>query len=125
MSDKVKCVKSLTCTADIKLCRFSPDGAHLAVSTVDGAVIIWHTSTYDKVHTLTSHRSMLRCMTYSPSGHLLLTVSVDTSARLWLANDSYKLLATWYGPVNYAAFVTDNSIIVGEATGNKRLLLLP
>ena len=104
----------------LKAVTFSPDGLHLASATVSGLLTIWDTTRWCKLHSLVGHTSTIRDLKYSPDGCHLASVAVEMCLKVWNAKAGYKLETAWYGPTNKLAFVKDNVIMLGEATGNKR-----
>jgi WD40 repeat protein len=66
---------------------FSPDGRTLAIGGDDGSVRLWNTK--DPVHPValgdpvTGHTSGIATMTFRPRDHILATVSIDGTIRLW------------------------------------------
>ena len=101
---------------------YSPDGSHLASATNSGSVTIWDANTYLKLHSLLGHTSMIKDLCYSPGGSHLASVAVEMCLRVWDVRDAYSLKTAWYGPTNKMAFLKDDVILLGEATGNKRCI---
>jgi WD40 repeat protein/class 3 adenylate cyclase len=67
---------------------FSPDGSRLIVGSRWQATMrkpsrLWDVSKGIQIATFTGHRSDTNGAVFSPNGHLVATVSIDGSARLW------------------------------------------
>ncbi|KKD06417.1 WD-40 repeat-containing protein [Streptomyces sp. WM6386] len=57
---------------------FSPDGTRLAIVGEKGSVRIWHLSTGELRTVHTSHGQPVRTMAFSPDGHTLAVVDIET-----------------------------------------------
>ncbi len=75
---------------------FSPDGALLATAVhvapeeyepQMGIARILRVNGFNVLHTLTGHSNHVYSVDFSPDGQLLLTTSLDGTARLWNVND--------------------------------------
>ena len=71
---------------------------------------------------ITGNVSMIRDMAFSPTGSYLATVAVEMTLRVWDVGDGYSPKAVYYSPVNKLGFLTENELVVGEATGNRHYL---
>lgn len=58
-------------------------GEHLASGGYDGKVILWNTTTGNKVKSIDAHKKWIRRMTLSPDGKILASVADDMALRLW------------------------------------------
>ena len=108
---------------EIKQCLYSPDGAYLVTTDLTGKVKVWLVKKdYNHVKSLTGHVSMLRHMAFSPSGRYFATVAVEMSLRVWDVMNNFDMICAWYGPVNQFGFIAENVLVLGEATGNRRII---
>jgi WD40 repeat protein len=63
---------------------FSPDGKTLAIADQWNAVVIlWDTTSRQKIATLKGHASAVTAVAFSPDGRKLLSGSSDQSVKLW------------------------------------------
>ena len=108
---------------ELKFCLYSPDGAYLVTSDIDGCVKTWDAKNkYKFIKSLRGHVSLMRDMAFSPSARYLATVAVEMSLRIWDVENNFSLVCVWYGPVNQLSFISERLIILGEATGNRRMI---
>jgi len=99
--------------------EFSPDGKSLVYGSVSHTIHVWSVTngkaTLSTV--LTDHHSYISDIKFSPSGKFMLS-SAAFDLRVWDVSRGFQLVSVYYAPVNCAAFVNDNVILAGEATGN-------
>jgi WD40 repeat protein len=62
---------------------YSPDGRHLALGGIEGAVELWNTGTGRKVATFNGHAGLVRMVAFSPDGIRLASAGVDGTLRVW------------------------------------------
>ncbi len=70
----------------IQSVAFSPDGHSLAVSTEDGAVLLWRIQpghTIELLQQLRGHRGNVYHIVFSPNGHTIASSGADTTVRVW------------------------------------------
>jgi len=109
-------------TSTIKRVLYSPDGSTLTATTISGSVQIWQTRDgYATVDHFVGHVSSIRDVAFSPDSRYLATVAVEMSVFVWEVARR-RLKAAWYGPVSCLDFLSNDVMIVGEATGNRRCL---
>jgi len=70
--------------------RFSPDGSHLAVSTLDSTTV-FNCETWQPVHQLNGHVSTVTTLAYSPDGRHIATGGHDRSVRIFDADNGAEL----------------------------------
>ncbi|HEX4950403.1 MAG TPA: protein kinase, partial [Blastocatellia bacterium] len=70
----------------------SPDGKLLAVADKIAAVLLFDSTTGEKILTLKGHNSFVRRMAFSPDSKRLLTGATDQTARLWDLRTGQELL---------------------------------
>jgi len=64
--------------------RFSPDDKRLiSVGEFTNGAIVWDLETQSKIATLGGHERFCQYTEFSPSGKLILTSSIDNTARVW------------------------------------------
>ena len=65
--------------------QFSNDGSMLATASKDKTVVIYETTTYKILHTLSEHDSGVCYVAWSPDDSKLITCAQagDSSARVW------------------------------------------
>jgi WD40 repeat protein len=122
-SGSVKFIVELpTFTSTLKRVLFSPDGASLATTTISGSVQLWRTADgYASASHLVGHVSSIKDAAFSPDSRYLATAAVEMSVFVWDV-ERRRLKAAWYGPVSCLDFLSNDVIIAGEATGNRRCL---
>lgn len=69
----------------------SPDGRLLAIGRERGDVILWNLEKKEIERVISSHKSAITDIDFSPRDRYLLTTSRDKTARLWDLDDSRKL----------------------------------
>lgn len=107
----------------IKRCIYSPDNNYLVSTDLAGKTKVWLVKKgYSFVKNLIGHVSMMRDMGFSPSGRYLATVAVEMSLRIWDFSDNFNMVCAWYGPINQLGFIAENVLVLGEATGNRRII---
>ena len=62
--------------------QYSSDGAILVVATGIG-IWLYDTTTYQEIGLLTAHTSAVKCLAFSPGGHLLASADDDGTLLLW------------------------------------------
>ncbi|RAY16456.1 hypothetical protein DPM19_06185 [Actinomadura craniellae] len=62
---------------------YSPDGASLAIGSIDGGVLVCDPVTGQPLRTLQGHRDRTYAVTFGPAGGPLATGSADGTVRLW------------------------------------------
>jgi WD40 repeat protein len=106
----------------LKRVLYSPDGAELATTTISGSVQLWHAcDKYASTSHLVGHVSSIKDAGFSPDSRYLATAAVEMSVFVWDVARR-RLKAAWYGPVSCLDFLSNDVIVTGEATGNRRCL---
>lgn len=102
--------------------EFSPDGAWLASSSLDGTVRLWSTRTWNAARIL-NHGSEIHAIAFSPDGHLLVSGGYDRRLMFW-ETKSGKLLRAVKLPdwPNAIAFTPTGKVVAGCADGLVQLL---
>lgn len=96
---------------------FNPDGTLVVTANTDfaeGWATVWNLKTGEKVFTLPSNATVVRCAIFSPDGSTIVTTGDDQTAKLWNAETGEKIL-TFYGHTNSvsgAAFSPDGTQLV-------------
>ncbi len=62
---------------------WSPAGERLAISGLDGQVVIRSRASWDEVTRCEGHRKTVGCVVWSPDGRLLASCSHDRTIRIW------------------------------------------
>ncbi|MFN2297261.1 MAG: WD40 repeat domain-containing protein [Anaerolineales bacterium] len=90
----------------------SPDGARLAASGGDIAVI-WDPEIPAIEHVLVGHRREVHDIAYSPDGAILATSSLDGSVRIWDPDtgEALRVYETSSGGFNKMAFSPDGTLV--------------
>ncbi|KAG0244248.1 hypothetical protein BGX31_009529 [Mortierella sp. GBA43] len=69
--------------SEVLMCTYAPDGRTLAVALFDFTIIIYSTSTCEKLWTKCDHRRWITSIVYSPKNNQLASGSQDMTVRLW------------------------------------------
>ncbi len=88
---------------------FSPDGNRLLTAGSDGQCRLWDVSRRKPLREMTGHSSDIRFAAFCPNARVIVTCSLDKTARLWSAHDGAPLLDRSFalpheGEVHSAAF---------------------
>ena len=92
---------------------WSPDGKRLA--TIRGNYVsIWDAADGKELTTLRGHEGLVRTVSFSPDGKLMLTTSLDRTARVWNAETGEEVAAMrgHRGAVNTANFSPNGRRVV-------------
>lgn len=102
--------------------QYSPDGAWLASSSLDGTVRLWSTRTW-KVARILNHGSEIYAIAFSPNGHLLISGGYDHRLMFWETKSGALRRAVkfpdWLVGI---AFTPTGQLIAGCSDGVVRLL---
>jgi len=148
-SDPTKSVKLVVTLPDLgaltKCLLYSPDAQFLMTSTISGRVQLWNADTdlnqsstgldsssnelwnattdlYKSSMDLEGHVTSTKDASFSPDSRFLATAAVEMAVHVWDMTASGRIHAAWYGPVNCLDFISNDVLVVGEATGNRRHL---
>lgn len=104
---------------------YSPDREHIATSSWDTSVKIWHTADGTEARTLLGHSDGVLSVDYNTDGDRLVTSSADGTVRLWdpISGEELSILVQGEVPYQAAVFHPDGtSVAVGDQDG--RVLLI-
>jgi WD40 repeat protein len=109
---------------DLTAAAFSPDGAHLAVGTAKGAVLVLDASDPRKATKLGAHTKAVRCLAYSPDGKRIVSGSDDATGRVWdaAANRPLWQVAGHQGAVRWASFSPKGDLALTTGFDNQACL---
>ena len=100
--------------------QYSSDGALLVVATGIG-IWIYDTTTYQEVALLTAHTSAVKCLVFSPDGHILASGGEDGTILLWhRSTGAEKMLTKSTESVSNLAFSPDGKTIASGDEGTIR-----
>ena len=77
---------------EIYFLEFSHDGKMLATSGQDHVAIVYDTSNFQILHTLTEHSDTITYLSWSPDNSKIITCSLDKTAKIW---DVTVCLSLW------------------------------
>ncbi|CAG0883175.1 unnamed protein product [Cyprideis torosa] len=89
---------SMDCISVALTCAFNPRGSLLAVGCNDGRVVIWDFVTRGIARVISAHVHPVAALSWSRSGHKLLSTSTDNTVCIWkvLTGDClHKLKFPW------------------------------
>jgi WD40 repeat protein/basic membrane lipoprotein Med (substrate-binding protein (PBP1-ABC) superfamily) len=107
-------------TTDVSSVRFSPNGALLAATGGDLKILIWDTSTWEPVLSLSGHAGFINDFEFSPDGKRLASAGFDAQAILWDLSNGERVLTLpgQQGPLYGVDFTSDGkSLITGGTNG--------
>ena len=97
--------------------RYSSDGALLVVATGIG-IWIYDTTTYQEVALLTAHTSAVKCLAFSPEGHILASGGEDGTILLWhRSTGAQKVLTGSTKSVSNLVFSPDGQTLASGSGG--------
>ena len=100
--------------------QYSSDGAILVVATGIG-IWLYDTTTYQEIGLLTAHTSAVKCLVFSPDGHLLASGGEDGTILLWhRSTGAEKVLTKSTASVSNLAFSLDGKTIASDGEGTIR-----
>jgi WD40 repeat protein len=121
----------------VRFVRFSPDGARLATTSLDGTARVWDAASGQLLQTLSGHEGMVTDAEFSPDGERLVTGSSDATAKVWDVLTGQELV-TLEGHIGTVFFVdyspdgtriatgsTDGTAKVWDAAAGQAVLTLP
>jgi len=76
-------IRSHDCGSDVLMAKFSPGGQIFACATESGAILLWGTSTGEKITSLAGHEGNARQVCFSDDGHFLGSAGADRYVMLW------------------------------------------
>src|SRR5262249_20157958 len=101
--------------ADVHSLAFHPEGRLLATgvgaaSRASGEIVIWDTSSGQRLMALQGHTRPVGCVAYSPDGPLLASASIDGTVMVWEAASGRSLLhyREHSGVVHWVVFSPDS-----------------
>jgi len=127
-SDATASVKLIATLPDLgalaKHLIYSPDDQFLMTSTISGRIQLWHATSdlYRVSSDLEGHATSIKDASFSPDSRFLATAAVEMAVIVWDMSSGGRMHAAWYGPVNCLDFISNDLLVVGEATGNRRYL---
>ncbi len=68
---------------DVTALAFTPDGAVLASTGVDGVLMLWDATTGRRIAMVHAHPGGARCLAFSANGSSLVTGGEDREVRIW------------------------------------------
>jgi WD40 repeat protein len=103
--------------AGITSVKFSPDGAVLASADLSGRIILWRTSDWTPIRSL-SHGSEVYAVAFSPDGATLASTGGDFRVRLWNVGSGrqMRMVATGRRPPSIV-FAPDGTLLIGTEDG--------
>lgn len=108
---------------------FSPDGALLASSFLDGKILLWQVADGSLAATLEGHTEAITSLAFSPDGTRLASGGNDDTVRIWQQAEGgwevVNILEGHTGDVNFLAFSPDGQQLAsGSDDTTVRLWLL-
>jgi len=70
-------------SANVNRVRLSPCGSRAATAGADHAVRVWDAETGEVLATLRGHGKEVKSLAWSPDGRVLVSTSLDGTARCW------------------------------------------
>ena len=95
----------------------SPDGRWFAIGAPGPTLSLWDLETLSHVRDFVGHRAAIETIAFSPDSMLLLSGSLDGSARMWDVTSGVELRRIVEPMVNHVAIAPDGKeILVDNAT---------
>jgi tricorn protease-like protein len=103
-------------TDRLEMVRWSPDGTSLAGRSMDGALLLWDTTTWEQTHMLdqpgyTTYRYF---MAWSPDSKIIASSSHKTPINLWDAATGLKLIPVGSAGTLDLAWSPDGKILAAK-----------
>ena len=104
---------------DVNSCAYAPDGSMIATAADDHKVKVWSTATGSCFVTFTEHTMPVSAVAFLPSGHALLSASLDGTVRAFdlMRYRNFRVL-TSPDPCQFVSLAVDSSgevVCAGES----------
>ena len=99
-------------TNAVKWVAFSPDGATLVSTGLDGVVRLWRVSDATAVRAMVGHRGSVQSALFSPDGRMVASAGDDRTVRLWdVATGESRVVRGHERPVRAVAWAPDGKVV--------------
>ena len=103
----------------------APNEHRVVSASHDGTLKVWDVRTGQLIRTLEGHSGWVQGVAVRPDGRRAVSVSSDRTIKLWdLETGNVQATFSCDGPVLCCAFVNDDVLIAGDATGHVHFLHL-
>ena len=114
---------------DVNMCAYAPDGSMIATAADDNKVKVWSTATGSCFITFTEHKAPVAAVTFAPSGHAVVSASLDGTVRAFdlMRYRNFRTL-TSPEPAQFISLAVDPSgevVCAGESHISVPILLFP
>ena len=92
--------RSWDVTSVTRVSAFHPHGKILAGGNEDGSIVLWDTTTGQKIRDLAGHSARVRALKFTPNGKALVSSGDDGTIRLWNPEQSRVKDIVPIGPAN-------------------------
>ena len=104
----------------VETAAFDPDGADLAIGSLDGSVTVLDVATGKRALALLGHSRQVTGMAYGPQGRYMAAASYDNTIRVWDTSSGQTLQVDHDFSYTYAPYITPDGKYLIENNNDEK-----